>query len=192
VRWAGPLQVTPGCEDTALPPLRVKVTSPGPPPDDQTAIADVVAASGGLLDKCRPQQSGVAVQGEIDGPGGAAPPLEATCSVSVHSEGGFLVAQALVLTPPNLPGVEVRQPHEVVSLQKLPRPYEAIAWEFVVTKEGAVTVAGTMRDATKVGNTMAPGWIWTGSRWSGPDKSRCGFETLSDGPAVDFITACPS
>jgi hypothetical protein len=194
VRWRGPLQVIPECERTALPALHVSVSSPGPPPGDQMAIADVVAASGGLLDKCRPQRPGLGVQGEIDtpAPGGSAPPMAATCSVTLHSEGRFVVAQVLVLTPPNLKGVRVRQPYEVVSLPKLPRPYEALAWEFVVTKDGATSVAGMMRDATKLGNRMAPGWIWTGSRWSGPDRSRCGFEGLSGGPSFEFISACPS
>jgi hypothetical protein len=192
VRWKGPLRILPGCEQTRLPPLHVGVASPGAPPDDQTAIADVVEASGGLLDRCRPQKPGVAVQGEIDAPDGDAPPMNATCSVTLRSEGRFLVAQALVLVPPGLRGVRVRQPYEVVSLPKLPRPYEAIAWEFVVTKEGAETVAGMTRDATKPGGRMAPGWYWLGSRWSGPDSSRCGYVGLAGGPSVDFIDVCPS
>jgi hypothetical protein len=192
VRWRGPLRVAPGCEQKLLPALHLSVASPGLPSDQQTAIADVVAASGGFLDRCHPQRPGVAVHGEIDAPGGAAPPMDATCSVTLHSEGRFLVAQALVLTPSDLQGVRVRQPYEVVSLPKLPRPYEAIAWEFVVTKDGAVMVAGMTRDATKVGDRMAPGWVWNGSRWGGPDRSRCGYEGLSGGPSVDFINVCPS
>jgi hypothetical protein len=172
----------------------VGVSSPGPPQNDQQAIAEVAAAAGGLLDRCRPQRSGSGVRGEIDtpAPGGSAPPMAAKCSVTLHSEGTFLVAQVLVLTPPNLQGVRVRQPYQMLSLPKLTRSYEAIAWEFVVTKKGASTVAGMTRDATKVGDRMAPGWYWLGSRWSGPDSSRCGYVGLSGVPSVDFINVCPS
>lgn len=191
VRWRGPLRITPGCEGSPLPTLRANVTAPGPPADEASMIDDVVAASGHLLDRCRPQQSGVAVDGQIDAPGGDVAPMDASCSVSIHSEGRFVVAQALVLIPADMQGVLIRQPYDNLSIPERPRPYEAIAWEFVVTKDGATTVAGSMRDATKIGNGMAPGWIWTGSGWSGPDRSRCGFETFS-GPAVDFINACPS
>jgi hypothetical protein len=192
VRWRGPLRITPGCEDAALPTLQADVTAPGPAPDEATAVSDVVASSGHLLDRCRPQQAGVAVRGEIDPPHPGAPPMSATCSVTVHSEGAFLVAQELVLIPPDLQGARISQPYEVLSLPKLPPPYEAIAWQFVVTKDGATTVAGMTRDATKTGNRMAPGWDWSGSHWNGPDSSRCGYEGLSGGPSIDFIDVCPS
>src|SRR5204863_334469 len=54
VRWEGPLRITPGCGLTALRPVRVAVTSPGLPPSESAAVSDVVAASGHLLDHCRP------------------------------------------------------------------------------------------------------------------------------------------
>jgi hypothetical protein len=50
VRWSGPLRITPACGETRLPVLRIGVTAPGPPPSEQAAVADVVAASGRLLD----------------------------------------------------------------------------------------------------------------------------------------------
>jgi hypothetical protein len=118
--------------------------------------------------------------------------MDAGCSVTIHPEGRFVVAQVLVLIPASMRGVVIRQLYGNLSIPKRPRPYEAIAWAFVVTKDGATTAAGSMRDATRVGNGMAPGWDWNGSRWSGPDTGRCGFETVAGGPAVDFIYACPS
>ncbi|MGH2977480.1 MAG: hypothetical protein ACRDKC_03785 [Gaiellaceae bacterium] len=191
VRWKGPLRITPGCEQKLLPALQVTVVTPGPPPDEPTAMGDVVAATGHLLDRCRPEKSGVAVEGQIDPPEGSGPPMDARCSASLHSEGRFLVAQVLVLIPADLRGVHVRQPYETLSFKKERRPYEAIAWALVVTNDGATTVAGSMRDATRAANRMAPGWVWSGSRWSGPDTGRCGYEGLTGGPAIDWISACP-
>lgn len=193
VRWKGPLRITPGCEQKALPALDVKVTAPGPPRDDSTAIADVVAATGHLLDHCRPEQSGVAVVGQIDPPGGSGPPMAARCSVTLHSEGRFVVAQVLVLIPPRLHGVRVLQPYDTLSLGKRPRPYEAIAWQLVVTSSGAVTVAGFNRDATRAANRMAPEWTWSwaDSSWEGPGSARCGYVGIAGGPSLDLISACP-
>jgi hypothetical protein len=82
VRWRGPLQVTPGCGQKALPAQRVGVTAPGPPPDERTAVADAVSASNHLLDHCRPERARIPVQGLIYPPGRDAPPMPATCSVS--------------------------------------------------------------------------------------------------------------
>lgn len=191
VRWQGPLRIMPGCEKKTLPPLHVKVAAPGPPPDDQTAIAEVVAATGHLLDHCRPGEPGVAVEGRIDAPDGSGDSMDARCSVTLHSEGRFLVAQVLVLIPPNMQGVRVREPYETLSFPKQPPPYEALAWELVVTRDGAVTVAGFNRDATRAADRMAPEWTWSGSGWGRPGSARCGYEGISGGPALDLISACP-
>ena len=89
VRWAGPLRVIPSCTAAALPAIPVRVTSPGLPASGREAISDVVAATGHLLDHCRPRADGVAVVGRID-PGrvvpayGHAPPMRARCSVSLR------------------------------------------------------------------------------------------------------------
>lgn len=191
VRWKGPLRVVPQCERTALPALRVGVTASGPPPDERTAIADVVAATGHLLDHCRPGKSGAAVEGQIDPPSGSEPPMDARCSVTLHSEGRFQVAQVLVVIPRDWRGVHIEQQYETLSFEKRPPPYEAIAWELVVTENGAVTVAGFMHDGTRAAHRMAPGWTWTGTGWSAPGSSRCGFEGFSGGPSIDWISACP-
>jgi hypothetical protein len=195
VRWKGPLRITPACEQFRLPVLRMAVTAPGPPPDDRTAVADVVTASGDVLDHCRPQQAGVAVQGQLVAPGGSAPPMDAACSVSIHREGGFLVAQTLIVLPPGLRGVHVGQ-YEQLSLPKRGRSLEAIAWEFVVTKAGATPVATATQDRSKPGARMSPDWTWQGSGWHRTGDSRCGGEFITGGafadPTAEFISVCPS
>ena len=82
VRWSGPLRVTPGCEQTALPPIDVDVTAAGRPTSTSAAVAAVADASGNLLDHCPPQAPGVAVTGQIDSPSGDAPPMQARCSIT--------------------------------------------------------------------------------------------------------------
>ncbi|HZT86176.1 MAG TPA: hypothetical protein VE984_12290 [Gaiellaceae bacterium] len=195
VRWGGPLTITPGCGQTALPVLRVGVESPGPPADDRTALAAVVAASGHLLDHCRPEQDDVAVQGQIDSPDGKAPPMSATCSVSLQPEGNFVVAQALIASPAGLGDVHLDQPYEQLSVKHAPT-FETVAWEFVVTKDGATSVAAAEADATKPADRMAPDWTWTstggGQR---PGSSRCGGSGGSwgwAGPTVEFVSVCPA
>lgn len=195
VRWRGPLRITPGCVQTALPALRVGVESPGPPPDDATALADVVAAAGHLLDRCRPEEAGVAVQGQIYPPTGDAPPMSATCSISLQPEGQFLVAQAVIVSPPDVRHVQISQPYEELSVNH-PPTFEAVAWEFVVTREGATSVAAAEADATRAADHMAPDWSWTGSEWQGPGGSRCGGSGGSwggwGGPTVEFVSVCPA
>jgi hypothetical protein len=195
VRWPGPLRITPGCDQTALPVLRVGVESPGPPPDDATAVADVVAASGHLLDHCHPEQAGVAVQGQIYSPDGKAPPMSARCSVSLQPEGQFVVAQVLVTSPSGLAEAHVSQPYEELSVPHA-ASYEAVAWGFVVTKDGATSVAATEADATKAADHMAPDWGWTSSGPADrPGGSRCGGRGSSGGswagPTVEFVSVCP-
>ncbi|HJQ73323.1 MAG TPA: hypothetical protein VJ814_00435 [Gaiellaceae bacterium] len=199
VRWNGPLRVIPECLGKALPGLDVKVTAPGPPPDDATAVADVVSAAGHLLDRCTPQTPGVAVSGQIYPPSGSAPPLDAQCSVSLTPEGAFSVAQVLVVTPPGLAGVQVYQPYEtlwpngrVVALASEP-PYEAIAWEFVVTAEGAIPVAASTEQSSATSTQTAQFWDWNGTGWAQDGSASCGgtgFSWGGAGPAIEFISVC--
>jgi hypothetical protein len=202
VRWSGPLRIRPRCEEARLPVLRVDVTTPGPPPDTTTAVTDVVAASLHLLDHCRPQASGVAVYGQIDPPSGSAPPMSATCSVSIEPEGTFSVAQVLVFIPPGLRGATVLQPYELFAPPYVPfgpsppfaPPYEAIAWEFVVTRDGALPVAAAMADASNSSAQMYPAWDWDGTTTQVGSGS-CGGKGFAWGgtyPWVEFISACPS
>ena len=196
IRWSGPLQVTPGCEKTALPALTVAVKSPGAPPDDRAAVADVVAGSGGLLDHCHPQHAGVAVEGQIDAPSGSTPSMPATCSVSIQNEGQFLLAQVLIASPRGTGYAHVAQPYEDLSVHHA-SPYEVIAWQFVVTNEGATPVAATEVDATRPADRMAPDVTWSSSgvQRLGSGSSRCGGSGESWGgtaPTVEFISVCPS
>lgn len=196
VSWSGPLRITPGCEQTLLPPLRVGVTAAGRPVSPGIAVAEVVAASGHLLDNCRPQAAGVPVTGRIDPPSGDAPPIRARCSIALEPRRGFSIAQVLVVTPPNLRGVRIKEPYERLAWLKQGQDAEAIAWEFVVTRDGPISVDSFNVDATKPANPMAPDWNWTGSERQGPGGSRCGSwgggGGGSAGPMVEFISICSS
>jgi hypothetical protein len=199
VRWRGPLELTPECLGKALPALQVRVASPGRPADQSAAIGEVVAASAHLLDHCVPQTPGFPVNGQIDPPSGNAPPLSAECSLSLSSEGSFLVAQVLVLTPPGLSGVQIFQPYETlwpighfVGLNS-PPPYEAIAWAFVVTREKATPVAAASLTATNSSGQTVPFFDWNGSGWRESGSYSCGggaFSAGGRGPEVAFISAC--
>jgi hypothetical protein len=198
VRWSGPLRVTPGCLGVELPVLRVRVKAPSPSPDESAAFDEVVAASGFLLDHCRPQTSGVAVDGQIDPPNGTALPMPARCSVSMTSEGTFWVAQILVVTPPDLAGVRVGLPYETLwepygspGLSGT-APYEAIAWQLVVTRNGPTSVAAATVFATYDSTQSYPFWIGDGTAWQG-ETAPCGGGGLSGGdPQVNFIYDCPA
>ncbi len=195
VRWEGPLKITPGCGLSPLRPVRVNVTSPGLPASKSRAVSDVVAAVGHLLDHCRPTTSGVAVVGRIDAPVGHAPPMQARCSITLRRELGFYVAQALILTPPDLQGVRVEQPYEALAGAYVPNSNtEAIAWEFVVTRRGATSVYSAEQDTTRSGGGLWPSWTWTGSEWQAGDSSMCGGSDGGfggvNGPDVVFVSVC--
>ncbi len=198
VRWEGPLRITPGCGLSPLRPVRIPVTSPGPPTSATAAVNGVVAATGHLLDNCRPRTSGVSVVGRIDAPRDSAPPMRARCSIKLRHERGFDVAQVLVLTPPDSQGVRISQPYEALTGFKgdLHTNAEAVAWEFVVTRDGATSVDSTTVDSAKSGSgRMAPDWQWTSSGWTGrPGGSRCGHTGGGGGgypgPLVEFVSAC--
>jgi hypothetical protein len=177
------------------------VTAPVLRPVESAAVGEVVAAAGHLLDQCRPQTPGAPVDGQIDPPSGNAPPMDAQCSVSLSSEGRFLVAQALVLIPPGLAGVQIFQPYEtlwpitrIVPLTASP-PYEAIAWEFVVTRYEAIPVAAATMDAVNSSKQTAPAFYWNGTSWQSAGDGTCGGEMFAwggIGPTVEFISACTS
>ncbi len=195
VRWDGPLRVTPGCGLSALHPVRVAVTSPGLPASETAAVSEVVAATGHLLDHCRPRTSGVSVVGRIDPPTGNAPPMQSRCSVTLRRGRGFYAAQVLIATPPNLRGVHVAPPYEALSAAYVPHHNtEAIAWEFVVTRHGATSVNSASSDTTRPGGGLFRSWDWTRSKWQEGDRSLCGGSDGGglgvNGPNVVFVSAC--
>jgi len=201
VRWSGPLRITPECMGKPLPVLRVAVAPSAPPADQTTAVDEVVAASAHLLDQCRPQTPGVPVYGQIDPPAGNAPPLDAQCSLTLNSEGTFSVAQVLVLVPSDLAGVQVFLPYETLwptgRVDGLPSdpPYEAIAWQFVVTASRATPVAAATLEASDFSTRSAPSWEWTPSGFRSQGAGSCGgtvFIWGGRGPEIDFISACPA
>lgn len=196
VRWSGPLRITPGWNRTALPSLHIAVTTPqGPVPSGRASVADVVDASGHLLDHCRPQRPGIAVTGRIDAPKQSAPPLQVRCSVSLRRERGFLVAQLLAVTTPGPRGARLHPTYEEF---EFPRPggnATVIGWQFVVTRDGATSVGSSSMESTRPANRMAPDWQWTTSGWKGrPGGSRCGGTGGGgggyEGPFVEFVSVC--
>lgn len=199
VRWTGPLRIAPRCLGRPLPALHVRVVAPWPRPAESAAVGEVVAAAGHLLDNCLPQTPGVPVDGQIYPPSGSAPPMDAQCSVSLTWDGDFLQAQALVLVPPDLAGVQVFQPYETLwpideflPLAASP-PYEAVAWEFVVTRYRAIPVAASTLAATSQSSGTVPGWAWNGAGFASAGGFTCGGTTFAGGgtgPALDFVTAC--
>lgn len=197
IRWNGPLRVTPGCGLAASRPLQVAVTSAGMPTSTTAAIDDVVAATGHLLDHCRPRTPGVSVGGRIDAPSGDMPSLQARCSIDLRREGTFNVAQVLVVTPPDLHGVQVDQTYEALTGTTAGnRNAQALAWEFVVTRAGATSVSSANYETTRRGGRMAHGWFWN-SAGPGPksgDDFQCGGSGGStgnaNGPEVSFISDC--
>jgi hypothetical protein len=119
--------------------------------------------------------------------------MRAMCLVRIKHEGRFLVAQALIASRLAVGELHVAQPYEELSVHHA-SPFEAIAWEFVVTKDGATPVAASEADATRAANRMAPDWDWTGSQWQGPGGSRCGGTGSSEGgfgASITFISVCP-
>jgi len=102
----------------------------------------------------------------------------------------------LVLIPPDLEGVRVEKPYEQVTLPDHGGTAEAIAWEFVVTADGAVPVASGMEDTTRPANVMAPDWDWAGTHWEGPGGSRCGGNVITGGggpdATIEFVSVCPA
>jgi hypothetical protein len=196
VRWEGPLRITPFCGEAPLPVLRVGVVAPGPPPDRQTAVADVVAASAHLLDSCRPHKAGVPVQGKIYVPSRSALPMAARCSVGIRREGKFLVAQELLRIPGDIQQVRIGQRYERVSLPKHGSQLEAMGWAFVVTRDGATPVVTATADRTRAADHMAAEWAWSGSKWRWAGSSRCGgglfagSASAADYPTIESISAC--
>lgn len=194
VSWRGPLRVTPWCDTTRLPPIRVAVRSPGPPATNRVAIGEVIATAGHLLDHCRPTQSGVPVQGWIYPPTGNVAPMRATCSVRLRSEGRFLRAQTVIVTPPGHgSGVSATEPN--LDLRgRLKRPYEVLVWDSVVTKNGATRVNLTSGYApARFSRRTAPEWTLgtgSGSDWQYDKAMICGGYGSGGSLIIQFIAAC--
>ncbi len=195
VRWEGPLSVTPGCGMTGAPTMRVAVKSPGFPPSPKDALADVVAATGHLLDHCRPRTPGVSVVGRIDPPSGTEPPLPARCSISVQREPGFYAASVLVLAPPTLRGVHIQEPYGTLSgIRDDKRDSQAVAWEFVVTRQGATSVDSAEQATSRQGVHVARAWVWSSAGAKTSAGMHCGAGSGGsggiDGPVVTFVSVC--
>lgn len=191
VRWEEPLRVTAGCGTFSAPPIRVAVSSPGAPASPKDAVAAVVSATGHLLDHCRPSSPGVAVPGRIDAPDHRVPPLAVHCSVSLQTKKGFDLAQVLVAS--SLRPVPVDPLYEQITGPPSGPNQIAVAWQFVVTKNGATPVAAAHFERS-TGRGHAPDWTWSpsgpGTHSSGDNI--CGSAGGGGGlsPIVEFVSAC--
>jgi hypothetical protein len=128
--------------------------------------------------------------------------MAAQCSVFISNEGGFWVAQVVVVTPPGAQGLRIWQPYETlwqpgVSPPTLSPPFEEIAWEFVVTRDGATPVAAATAYATGSFHQMAPLWYWSRGGWQYAGTGECGGSSFipsvdlgTTGPILKFIAAC--
>ena len=126
--------------------------------------------------------------------------MRARCSITVRHERSFDLAQALVITPPSLRGIRVNEPYEALpwfpGAGNTTINAEAIAWQFVVTRDGAMSVDSTSVESARAGSgRMAPDWQWTSSGWTGrPGGSLCGHTGGGGGgypgPLVEFVSIC--
>jgi hypothetical protein len=159
----------------------------------------VVAASGHLLDHCRPTKPGITVDGVLDAPNGTAPPMHTRCSVTVIRERGFDLAKELIVTPAGLT-VRTRQPYDQLIWPGTHGTWEAVAWEFVVTRDGAFTVSSDDIFGIKPGkHRYTPDWQWTRSGPKpGDGGANCRFMTGGSsggswgtaGPDIAWVSAC--
>jgi hypothetical protein len=116
------------------------------------------------------------------------------CAVILRREKGFDVAQVLITTPVKV-RAHVSWRYETIKLPSGHGSREAIAWQFVVTKDGATSVAASNVLATRQAKKMAPEWDWTSAgHGSRPGGSRCGGTGESGGgstgPSVQFVSIC--
>jgi hypothetical protein len=96
--------------------------------------------------------------------------------------------------------VQIFQPYETLwpngkfppGLTSSP-PYEAIAWEFVVTRDRATPVAAATLAASNDSGRLVPFFTWSGSGWRAEGTAPCGGTGVAwgrTGPDLDFISAC--
>jgi len=126
--------------------------------------------------------------------------MRARCSITLRHGRGFDLAQVLVITPPSLRGIHVSEPYEALpwfpGAGNTKINAEAIAWQFVVTRDGAMSVDSTSVESARAGSgRMAPDWQWTSSGWTGrPGGSLCGHTGGGGGgypgPLVEFVSIC--
>jgi hypothetical protein len=173
----------------------VDVATPGSAPSAKAALADVIASTGHLLDNCTPTKSGVAVIGQINAPQNLAPPLQTRCSITLRRDDGFVRAQVLIVSPPDLRYVHVKSPYESLPFLGAGHNATAIAWLFVVTSDGAISVDSTTVESAKSAHGGDKGWQWTTSGYTGPaGGTKCGHTGGGgggpEGPYVEFVSAC--
>jgi uncharacterized membrane protein YgcG len=121
--------------------------------------------------------------------------MRVACSISLRREHGFVRAQVLVVSPPGLHGVHLKQPYEQLSWLRSRQNATAVGWLFVVTRNGAISVDSTSVESTKNGRKQAPQWQWTTSGFQPQSGgSKCGGYGGGGGgyggPLIEFVSKC--
>ncbi|MDP9341957.1 MAG: hypothetical protein M3Q23_07610 [Actinomycetota bacterium] len=204
VRWAGPLRLLGSCPAVeqstsgsdplmwpAFAPFDLTVIPEGPAPEAHAAMARAVAATGGLLNSCRPGPNGEPTDGILYAPaiGSGAPlrfqpvPLETTCWADVRPGPGFVDITLFFSSPRGTPPPAPSGPTGIPSLGP-GRPAEVGRWEVVVTPSSAVTA----EFPRSIGRSPDGGdidYAFTDGRWE-IDGTGCGAGSFFAGPVVFF------
>ncbi len=136
VVWPGTLTVTPLCEGTPLPQVRLQVYVPGRGPTSQDAVARAVAAAGEPFQDCRPTEDQVWVTGTIHH--GTGLDFPARCGALVLQNPGFSVVIVAIVSPPAAPSVDLQALADQMGATPSLGVRGSLAvswWRFVVTRD---------------------------------------------------------
>jgi hypothetical protein len=145
--WPGPLQITPRCLGTTLPPVRLEVANPGRSPADDVSVREAVAAAGAPFASCRPTRINQWVTGVIHR---GQPPsdlsFKARCGGLVIENPGFDTVVLAIVSPPDAPSIGLDrlayQSQPIPSLGVGAKPAIAVSWwVYVVTRVSVQRIA---------------------------------------------------
>jgi hypothetical protein len=191
IRWPGPLSVLVPCPHTgvelpALPAVGINVVPPGPAPNAEQALTDVLAATDGLFDQCEPGRNGEEVTGRILPPDGVTdlPPMEARCAALVEVFDGFVRITVQIVSPPDAPPIEIREGHE--GLDDMGAPASVFRWTFVATDASVSPVVEPWSEGFAGSGVHGVEFAWTAGRWDRGDAwdGPVGYF----GPTFEYVT----
>jgi hypothetical protein len=144
VIWDGPLDITPMCMGTAMPPITLAVANPGALPQPVSALQQALADTGNAFENCTPTVDGSWVTGQTGGDptgGQTTATLDARCAALVQMHDGFDVVVLAIVWPPHAPDIDLAKlPGAIQAVPKLDLPdgtTMAMAWwVYVVTRDG--------------------------------------------------------
>ncbi len=145
--WPGPLEITPRCLGTALPPVRLGVANPGRSPDDDVSVREAVAAAGAPFADCRPTQINQWVTGVVHR---GQPPSDlsfpARCGGLVLENPGFDTVVLAIVSPPDAQSIALdRLAYQFQAIPSLgvgtKAPIAVSWWVYVVTRVSVQRIA---------------------------------------------------